>query len=402
MSEQHVTATAGKPGTGEHNGAGAAAPVPAAAAPVPAAPRPQVRKSLLATLTKHKWLLVLALAVVGGLGYLAWQFFQPAKLPEGFTSSNGRIEATEVDIATKLAERIKDELVDEGDYVTAGQVVAHMNIDTLTAQRLEAVAKREVAKSAVDAAVSTLAQRQSEKVAHQATVAQRDAELTRATKDYERGQELLVRRSISKEEFDGRQSTFNSATAALASAKANVAASDAAIATARAAIIAAKAAVESAQATIQRIDADIKDSTLRAPRSGRIQYRVSQPGEVLPAGGKVLNMIDLSDVYMTFFLPTDWAGRVKQGAACRIVLDAAPQYVIPAKVTFVADVAQFTPKTVETAVERQKLTFRIKAHIPPQLLKKYVRDVKTGLPGVAYVQLDPEAKWPAHLEVNVQ
>ncbi len=119
-----------------------------------------------------------------------------------------------------------------------------------------------------------------------------------------------------------------------------------------------------AQATIDRVQADINDSTLKVSRAGRIQYRVAQPGEVLPAGGKVLNMIDLNDVYMTFFLPTGWAGRVKQGAEARIVLDAAPQFVIPAKVTFVADVAQFTPKTVETVEERQKLTFRIKAHIP--------------------------------------
>ncbi len=132
-----------------------------------------------------------------------------------------------------------------------------------------------------------------------------------------------------------------------------------------------------------------------------MQYRVAQPGEVLNAGGKVLNMVDLASVYMTFFLPTDWAGRVKQGAEVRLVLDAAPQFVIPAKVTFVADVAQFTPKTVETAEERQKLTFRIKAHIDPELLRKYIRDVKTGLPGVAYVRLDPQAQWPAHLQVQL-
>ena len=137
-----------------------------------------------------------------------------------------------------------------------------------------------------------------------------------------------------------------------------MAAADAAIATAKSLVIAAEANVESAQATIERIQADINDSTLKAPRDGRVQYRVAQPGEVLAAGGKVLNMVDLDDVYMTFFLPTDWAGRVKLGADVRLVLDAAPQFVIPAKVTFVADVAQFTPKTVETAEERQKLTFR--------------------------------------------
>ena len=194
---------------------------------------------------------------------------------------------------------------------------------------------------------------------------------------------------------------MHGAKAAVSSAKANVAAADAAIATAKSLIIAAEANVASAQATIERIQADIDDSTLKAPRAGRVQYRVSQPGEVLNAGGKVLNMVDLNDVYMTFFLPTDWAGRVKLGAEVRLVLDAAPQFVIPAKVTFVADVAQFTPKTVETAEERQKLTFRIKAHIPPEVLKKHVRDVKTGLPGMAYVQLDPQAEWPANLQVRL-
>ena len=89
------------------------------------------------------------------------------------------------------------------------------------------------------------------------------------------------------------------------------------------------------------------------------------------------------------------------GADVRLVLDAAPQYVIPAQVSFVADVAQFTPKSVETTDEREKLMFRIKARISPELLKKYIRNAKTGLPGMAYVQLDKEAAWPAHLEVKL-
>jgi len=79
------------------------------------------------------------------------------------------------------------------------------------------------------------------------------------------------------------------------------------------------------------------------------------------------------------------------------VLDTAPQYVIPARVTFVADVAQFTPKTVETSIERLKLMFRVKANIDPALLEKHIDHVKTGLPGVAYVRIDPKAEWPARL-----
>jgi len=180
-----------------------------------------------------------------------------------------------------------------------------------------------------------------------------------------------------------------------------VAAADSAINAAESEVINAQAATEAVKATIERIQADIDDSTLTAPRDGRVQYRVAQPGEVLGAGGKVLNIVDLGDVYMTFFLPTEQAGRVAMGAEVHLVFDALPQYVVPARATFVADVAQFTPKTVETAEERQKLMFRIKAKIPPELLKKYIRHVKTGVPGVAYVQLDANAPWPANLQVKL-
>jgi HlyD family secretion protein len=128
---------------------------------------------------------------------------------------------------------------------------------------------------------------------------------------------------------------------------------------------------------------------------------LAEPGEVLAPGGRVLDTIDLSDVYMYVYLPERVTGKVPIGSEARIVLDAAPQYPIRAYVSYVSPMAQFTPKTVETAEERQKLTFRIKAHIASDLLKKYVRDVKTGLPGVAYVQLDPQAEWPANLQVRL-
>jgi HlyD family secretion protein len=132
-----------------------------------------------------------------------------------------------------------------------------------------------------------------------------------------------------------------------------------------------------------------------------VQYRVAQPGEVLGAGGKVLNLVDLTDVYMIFFLPERQAGRVALGSEVRLVIDAAPQYVIPARVSYVASVAQFTPKTVETASEREKLMFRVKARIDPELLRKHLEQVKTGVPGMAYLRLDPQAAWPAHLAIKV-
>jgi HlyD family secretion protein len=113
-------------------------------------------------------------------------------------------------------------------------------------------------------------------------------------------------------------------------------------------------------------------------------------------------MIDVSDVYMTFFLPTEAAGRLALGSEVRIVLDAAPDYVIPAKVSFIASAAQFTPKTVETASEREKLMFRVRARIDRELLLKHLEHVKTGLPGEAWVRLDPSQEWPARLALKAR
>ena len=163
----------------------------------------------------------------------------------------------------------------------------------------------------------------------------------------------------------------------------------------------AQAQIEAIKATVVRLQADIDDSELKAPRDVRVQYRIAEPGEVLAAGGRALNTVDLSDVYMTFFLPTAAAGKVALGSDIRLVLDALPNYVIPAKASFVASVAQFTPKTVETESERLKLMFRVRARIDPALLKQHLDQVKTGLPGKAYIKLDPAAEWPAELAVKL-
>ena len=184
------------------------------------------------------------------------------------------------------------------------------------------------------------------------------------------------------------------ARAALAASKAQVGAAQAAIVAAQAQVTAYESSVRAAAATKARIKVDLADCELKAPRDGRVQFRIVQPGEVIGAGGKVLNMIDLSDVYMTFFLPETVAGRVAVGSDVRVVLDAAPKYAIPAKVSFVASTAQFTPKTVETASERQKLMFRVKARADRELMLKHIEQVKTGLPGVAWVRLDEQAEWP--------
>lgn len=350
---------------------------------------------------KNRLILLAVLAAVTAAGTYAWSTLRPQGPGEGFVSGNGRIEATEVDVAAKLGGRVQSILVKEGDFVTAGQPLAHMQIDTLQASHDEARARHQQAVAAVANAEAQVAVRESDRQAALALVAQRQSELDAAQRRLARSQTLVREGASSDQEVDDDRARERSLQAAVVASRAQAEAAQAAITAARTQVASARAAVTAAQATVARIKADIDDSALVAPRSGRVQYRIAQPGEVIGGGGKVLNLVDLSDVYMTFFLPEPVAGRLALGSEVRIVLDAAPQLVIPAKVSFVASTAQFTPKTVETASERQKMMFRVKAQIAPELLQKHVQLVKTGLPGMAWLKLDANAPWPAHLAVKL-
>jgi len=351
---------------------------------------------------QKKWLSIVVIALAtSGAAFIGWQKYRTNRSTSGLVSGNGRIEAVEIDVAAKVAGRVKEIRVEEGQFVTAGQVVAVMDTANLEAQLRQAQAQLQQAQSAVATAHSQLAQRQSERAAALAAIAQREAELLKAQQHAQRSDELAHSGAIARQDADDDRAQLRSTEAALHAARAQLAASDATITAAATQISGAQATVAAARANVERIQADIDDSTLSAPRDGRVQYKVVQPGEVVGAGGRIVNLVDISDVYMTFFLPTAAAGKVALGTEIRLVLDVAPQYVIPARASFVADVAQFTPKTVETAVEREKLMFRIKAQIPPELLRKYSAQVKTGLPGVAWVRLDQTRPWPPHLQIRL-
>lgn len=348
------------------------------------------------------WLIWIAvLLALAAVAFFAWQKYSANRPNNGLASGNGRIEAVEIDVAAKIAGRVKDIMVQEGELVTSGQVVALMDTESLEAQLRQAKAQLQQSRATVATARSQLAQRESERSAALAMLKQREVEHVKAQQHARRSDELVNVRAIARQDADDDRAQLMNAEAAIHAAKAQVAAADSTIITAKSQIAGAESAVEAAQAVVERIESEIRDCSLKAPRNGRVQFRVAQPGEVVGAGGRVVSIVDLNDVYMTFFLPTSAAGKVPVGTEVRLVLDAAPQYVIPAKASFIADVAQFTPKTVETAVEREKLMFRIKAQIPTELLQKHIRQVKTGLPGIAYVRLDSTKPWPEHLQIKL-
>ncbi len=318
------------------------------------------------------WIVVvvaIAAAAVGG--YFYWQDRLNSRLPEGIAFGNGRIEAVQVDISTKIAGRVQEIYAKEGDLVQQDEKVAIIDTAQLKAQHLKAEAD-------IASAVSQVA-------AANATIAQAKAQLVLAEQELDRASRLVKQGHTSKETYDTRVSNRDVAVANLKAAEAM--------------LISQQRSVDAARAVAQEIKTQIDDSLLVSPTIGRVLYRLAEPGEVLGSGGKVLTLINLTDIYMEFFLPSAQAHRVSIGGEARIKLDIF-DFAIPAKVSFVSPESQFTPKQVETPSEREKLMFRVKVRVPQELVLKHIDEVKTGVRGVAYVRLtgNPTPEWPAFLQ----
>lgn len=320
-------------------------------------------------------LLILAIIVVAGAGGAwYWRQSQLDKLPAGLVSGNGRIESDQVDIAAKSAGRVREVLVQEGDLVAAGQVLARIDTTELQAQRAKYVADAAAEEASMLEAKATVAQRQAE-------LALKEANLRRSLK-------LVGSGAVSQESHDQAQSEQASARAILEAAQRTV--------TAR------ERSITAAKALVDQIDAQIADATLVTPVRGRVLYRLANPGEIVSAGGKVLTIVNLTEIYMAIYLPSEQVMRIPIGSQARIAFDGA-DFAIPAKVSFVSPEAQFTPKQVETRSERDKLMFRVKLRIPPSLIERHLAQVKTGTRGIGYVRLDPNPPdWPDKLQKRIQ
>lgn len=315
------------------------------------------------------------LAVVGIVAAVWFLVAGDNEIPPGITQGNGRIEAVQVDVSTRIAGRVESISAKEGDLVQPDQVVAKIDTAQLRAKLLRAKADVASAKSKAAAA--------------EAVVAQSKAQLILAEQELTRTSSLVEKGHASKEAYDTRLSNRDVAKANLAAAEAT--------------LVSQHRAIEAAAADVQEIQTQVDDGVLKAPAFGRVLYRLAEPGEVLSSGGKVLTLLNLSDVYMEIFLPAADAHLVSIGAEARIKLDIL-DFAVPARVSFVSPQSQFTPKQVETQSEREKLMFRVKVRVPSDLIRKHIDRVKTGVRGVAYVRLTqpgssgPAPEWPAFLK----
>ena len=315
-------------------------------------------------------LALIAALLIGG-GYV-YRKQNSNGLPAGFAQSNGRLELNRLDVASLYAGRVKAMPVDEGSDVAEGDVLAELSSDTSNSRVAAARAQKQRAQESaarVDAEIK----------AHEQRLKVAQMELDNA---------LVLKRGelVSDSEVSKRLADRDSAAASVQAA--------------RAARGEALAAVNAAQAQIDEAASANHDMLIRSPKAGRVEYRIAEVGSVLPTGGKVVSLLDPSDASMNIFLPNAQISRLKVGGEARIVLDGLDA-VFPAEISFIARDAQFTPKSVETASEREKLMFKVKLKIPVETAMKYDRLLKGGMTGNGFVRMDEEKEWPAGLAVKL-
>jgi HlyD family secretion protein len=272
--------------------------------------------------------------------------------------ASGHVEATDVRVATKVPGTLAALTPEEGDAVTAGQVIAR--IDTTDLELTLATARAERDAADADLRLKRSGARPEEIAEARALVAQAEADLAGAQRELDRFQglvdsgsgivrtrdEALTRRDVSAKSVAAAHERLRRLEAGFRPQE----------------IDSAAARLAAAEARIEQLEQQVKDATILAPRAGIVTSRLVEPGEILAPGAVLVVVTDLADAWLTAYLGERDLGRIRLGQEAQVVTDDGQSRT--GKVTFIASQAEFTPKNVQTAEEREKLVYRVKIALP--------------------------------------
>jgi HlyD family secretion protein len=383
--------------------------------------------------------IILLLAIVGGGAFWWWRSANAKPADRIFVSGN--LELTQVDISFKLAGRLVERTVTEGDWVKKGQLLARLD-----PVQLERQASRD--KALISSAVSNYQQLETSIAFQRATlesdVAARRAELNEAQahldalvngsrpqdiqqtaaavtdakaqldfarSDWERSQTLYKNEDISKQQYDQSRQKLDSAAAMLrqaeerysmmkegpraediAAGRAQVAKAQAAVKTAEAnrlelerkeqELVARKAEVERSRAQEGISESQLNDTEVYAPMDGVVLVKSAEVGEVLGAGTNVMTIGDLEHPWLRAYIIESDLGRIKLGQTVHLSTDSFPNKSYTGHISFISSEAEFTPKQIQTKEERVKLVYRIKIEVDNS-----AHELKSNMPVDAEIQL---------------
>lgn len=283
----------------------------------------------------------------------------------------GTIETTTVAVSFKVPGRLKERLVDEGQQVRIGQIVARLEDDELKDERTARAADQQAAQAAL--ADLKAGSRQEEIAASVATLARLKAEADRASQDAIRAEALFRKEVIPRKELDAARAAKDATAAAVREGEERLRLVKAG--PRQDAVKQAQARLEGAVAARSLADTRLSQAVLTAPISGTVMAKHAEPGELLAAGSPVITVAKLDEVWVRAYLPETQLGKVKLGQLATVTSDTWKGRKYQGTVSFIASEAEFTPRNVQTEAERVKLVYRIKVTI-----KNPAMELKPGMP----------------------
>lgn len=279
----------------------------------------------------------------------------------------GTVETTTVAVSFKVPGRLKERLVDEGQQVQAGQIVARLEDDELKDERRLRAADQHAARAAL--ADLKAGSRQEEIAAAAASLARLKAESDRAGQDAARAEALFKKEVIPRKELDAARAAQDAAAAAVHEGEQRL--QLAKIGPRPDAVSQARARLDAAGAARSLAETRLSQAVLAAPLRGTVLAKHAEPGELLAAGSPVITVARLDDVWVRGYIPETQLGKIKLGQRATVTSDTWKGRSYQGTVSFIASEAEFTPRNVQTEAERVKLVYRIKITIanPKQELK---------------------------------
>ncbi len=275
-------------------------------------------------------------------------------------SGSGTIEATEVNVASKIPSTITELRVDEGSAVNVGDTLAIVDHANLDLQLKEANANIAAVQSQV--ALLRHGARSEDIHAAQDAVTQADANLKLAEADMTRINGLLAAGASTKEQRDQTQTRVDVARAQLASAKSNAAKVQ--NITRPEDLQQVQARLQQAQATRDRVQQTINDCFITSPLTGIVTHKVVEKGEVVGAGATIVTVTETDKVDVMIYVSEEELARVKLGQRAKVTIDGMPGKTFDGKVAYISPEAEFTPKNIQTKDDRIKLVFGVKVEVP--------------------------------------
>jgi HlyD family secretion protein len=330
--------------------------------------------------------------------------------PVGLLPASGRIEGRITTLTPKTAAWVVTLHVEEGQAVRQGQLLATLDDQAQRArvraaeEQVNALVRRVVAASAQ----LGMAERQTTLQIEQAAAARREAEarlararadLAQAERDAQRAAMLVARELIAPQEGEHARLKAEVAANAVREAEEGFVSSDKRLALARVGLEqveilrAERDSLErqraQAEAQLAEQQSHVADFSVKSPIDGRVLTRTVERGERVEAGTPLFTLVDLDRLYVKIYVPEPSIGKVALGQEARVYVDAYPGRAFPARVSRVAQEAEFTPKNVETREERVKLVFAVEV----QLHENPDGVLKPGMPADALIRWQPDAPW---------